>query len=91
MLFRSIKQIGDLFQQARIVVGMSTDLLSSIVWCQPDTHIIEFIQESMTTDYYEMSLQLNLHYWLASVTRTGQIDTVDFRNVMLNVLTDIDR
>ena len=86
-----IKQIGDLFQQARIVVGMSTDLLSSIVWCQPDTHIIEFIQESMTTDYYEMSLQLNLHYWLASVTRTGQIDTVDFRNVMLNVLTDMDR
>ena len=64
---------------------------SSLVWCQPDTHMIEIIQEHMTADYYEMSLQLNLHYWPASVTRTKQIDTVDFRNVMLKVLTNMDR
>jgi len=85
-----LKQIRSLFQQARIVIGMPTHILSHIVWCLPRTHIIEIIQQNMTTDYYEISLQLKLNYWLAMITKTNQIDINDFRNLMMNVLTDID-
>jgi hypothetical protein len=85
-----LKQIRSLFQQARIVIGMPTHILSHIVWCLPRTHIIEIIQQNMTTDYYEISLQLKLNYWLAMITKTNQIDIIDFRNLMMNVLTDID-
>jgi hypothetical protein len=32
----------------------------------------------MTTDYYEISLQLKFNYWLALTTKTNQIDIIDF-------------
>jgi hypothetical protein len=85
-----LKQIGSLFQQARIIIGMSTHLLSHIVWCQPYTHIIEIIQKTMTTDYYEISLQLQLNYWLVMTTKMNRIDIIDFRNLMMKVLADTD-
>jgi hypothetical protein len=69
---------------------MSTDILSHIVWCLPRTHIIEIIQQTMTTDYYEISLQLHFNYWLAMINENNQIDIIDFRNLMMKVLTDID-
>ncbi len=85
-----LKQISHIFQHARIVIGMSTDILSHIVWCLPRTHIIEIIQQTMTTDYYEISLQLHFNYWLAMINENNQIDIIDFRNLMMKVLTDID-
>jgi hypothetical protein len=85
-----IKQISQVFQQSRIVIGMPTDILSHIVWCLPRTHIIEIIQKNITTDYYEISLQLQFNYWLAMTTETDQVDIIDFRNLMMKVLTYID-
>jgi hypothetical protein len=85
-----LKQISHLFRQSRIIIGMPTDILSHIVWCQPHTHIIEIVQKKMTTNFYEISLQLQLNYWLVMTTKTNQIDTVDFRNLMMKVLMDID-
>ena len=85
-----LNQISHLFRQARIVIGMPTDILSHIVWCLPHTHIIEIIQKTMTTDYYEISLQLRLNYWLTIATKTNKIDIIDFRNLMMKVFTDID-
>jgi hypothetical protein len=85
-----IQKISHLFQQARIVIGMPSDKLSHIVWCLPRTHIIQIIQKTMTTDYYEISLQLQLNYWLVMTTKTNQINIIDFRNLMMRVLMDID-
>ena len=85
-----LKELGSLFQRARVIIGMPTHLLSHIVWCQPHTHIIEIIQPTMTTDYYEISLQLQLNYWLVTTTGMNRIDIIDFRNLMMKVLADID-
>ncbi|CAF4379136.1 unnamed protein product, partial [Adineta steineri] len=41
----NLTQIQNLFRQSRIIIGMPTDILSHIVWCQPRTHIIEIIQK----------------------------------------------
>lgn len=86
----NLNQTSYLFRHARIIIGMHTDILSHIVWCLPGTHIIEVVKETMTTDYYEMSLQLKLNYWLAMTTTKNQIDIVHFRNLMMKVFTDID-
>ncbi|CAF0993275.1 unnamed protein product [Adineta ricciae] len=86
----NLTQIRDLFQQARIIIGMPTNILSHIVWCLPRTHIIEIIDKKLTTDFYEISLQLHLNYWLAKTTRTNLIDGIDFRNLMMKVLINID-
>jgi hypothetical protein len=83
----SIKQISQLFRQALIVIGMPSHTLSHIVWCLPDTHIIEIGQTNMTTDYYDISLQLKLNYWLAVTTKTNEIDIIDFRNLIMRVFT----
>jgi len=83
----SIKQISQLFRQALIVIGMPSHTLSHIVWCLPDTHIIEIGQKNMTTDYYDISLQLKLNYWLAVTTKTNEIDLIDFRNLIMKVFT----
>jgi hypothetical protein len=80
----SIKQISELFSQAMIVIGMSSDVLSHIVWCSPGTQIIEIGQ---TTEYYEISLQLKFDYWLIMTTKTNQINSIDFRNLMLKMFT----
>lgn len=85
-----LKQISSLFQQARIVIGMPTHLLSHIVWCQPHTHIIEIIQKTMTTDFYEISLQLQFKYWLVMTTKMNRIDMIDFRYLIMKVLADTD-
>ena len=87
----SIKQFSQAFHQSLIVIGMPGHILSHIVWCLPGTHIIEIGQKLMTTDYYEISLQLKLNYWLALTTTTNnQIDIVDFRNLMMKVFTYLD-
>jgi len=83
----SIKQISQLFRQALIVIGMPSHTLSHIVWCLPGTHIIEIGQKIMTTDYYDISLQLKFNYWLALTTKTNQIDMIDFRNLIMKVFT----
>jgi hypothetical protein len=86
----SIKQISQLFRQALIVIGMPSHALSHIVWCSSGTQIIEIGQKTMTTDYYEISLQLKFDYWLTLTTKThNQIDSVDFRNLMLKVFTHL--
>ncbi|CAF0800942.1 unnamed protein product [Adineta steineri] len=86
----NLTQIQSLFRQSRIIIGMPTDILSHIVWCQPRTHIIEIIQKTMTTDYYEISLQLQLNYWLALITKTNTIDIIEFRYLMMKILANID-
>ena len=86
----NLTQFRDLFQQARIVIGMQTDILSHIVWCLPGTHLIEIIQKTMTTDYYEISLQLRFNYWLVMSTNTNKIDIIDFRSLMMKILANID-
>ena len=87
----SIKQISHFFRQALIIIGMPSHILSHIVWCLPGTHIIEIGQTTMTTDYYEISLQLKFHYWLTITTnKTNQIDIIDFRNIMMKLFTYID-
>ena len=87
----NLTEISELFQKSMIVIGMPSHRLSHIVWCLPGTHIIEIGQKNMTTDYYEMSLQLKLNYWLALTTTTNnQIDVTDFRNLMMKVFTYID-
>ncbi len=83
----SIKQISQLFRQALIIIGMPSHTLSHIVWCLPGTHIIEIGQKTMTTNYYDISLQLNFNYWLALTTKTNQIDIIDFRNLIMKVFT----
>jgi capsular polysaccharide biosynthesis protein len=86
----SIKQISQLFRQALIVIGMPSHALSHIVWCSSGTQIIEIGQKTMTTDYYEISSQLKFDYWLTLTTKThNQIDSVDFRNLMLKVFTHL--
>ena len=86
----NLNETSELFRQSRIVIGMPTTILSQLVWCFPGTHLVEFAQESMTADYYEMSLQLNLNYWLATTTTANRVDMTDFRNLMLKVFTNID-
>jgi hypothetical protein len=87
----SIKQITHFFRQALVVIGMSSHILSHIVWCLPGTHIVEIGQTTMTTDYYEISLQLKFHYWLALTTKTtNQIDLIDFRNLMMKLFSYIE-
>ncbi|UJR37199.1 hypothetical protein I4U23_029907 [Adineta vaga] len=88
--FYNLTQIQDLFQRARIIISMPTDILSHIVWCLPRTHIIEIIDKKITTDFYEISLQLGFHYWLVKTTKTNFIDGIDFRNLMMQVLINID-
>jgi hypothetical protein len=85
-----IDNISELFRRAMIVIGMPSDTLSRIVWCSPGTHIIEIGQPNMTTDYYEISLQLKFTYWLASIAKNNQIDVTDFRNLIMKVFTYID-
>jgi hypothetical protein len=86
----NLTKISDLFSRSLIVIGKHTDILSHIVWCRSGTHIIEIAQTPMTTVYYEMSIELHLTYWLAMTNRMNQIDTIDFRNLMLKLLTNID-
>lgn len=85
-----VKYFGVLLQQARLVIGMSTELFSHLVWCQSRIDIIEILQKTMTTDAYEISLQLQLNYWLVRTTQTNQIDMIDFRNLMMKIFMNIN-
>jgi capsular polysaccharide biosynthesis protein len=78
---------SELFRQAMIVIGMSSHTLSHIVWCLPGTQIIEIGYKTITREYYEISLQLKLDYWLTMIMNNKQIDPIDFRNVILKVFT----
>jgi capsular polysaccharide biosynthesis protein len=86
----SIKQISQVFRQALIVTGMTSQTLSHIVWCFPGTHIIEIGQKTMTTNYYEISLQLKFNYWLVSTRKTNQINMINFRDLIMKVFTELD-
>ena len=78
---------SEVFRQAMIVIGMSSHTLSHIVWCLPGTQIIEIGYKTITREYYEISLQLKLDYWLTMIMNNKQIDPIDFRNVILKVFT----
>ena len=69
---------------------MSNDILSHIIWCLPGTYIIEIGQKLMTIDYYEISLELKLNYWLTLTNKTNHIDTIDFRNLIMKILTEFN-
>ena len=85
----SLKQIGEIFPQAVIVIGMSSEVLSHLIWCLAETHLVEIGDKYLTSDYYEMSLQLNFHYWLARTTRANRVDIVDFRHLFLRLLSSV--
>ena len=85
-----LKQLSILLQQARLVIGMSNKFFSHLVWCQSHTDIIEILQNTMTTDVYEISLQLQLNYWLVRTTKTNRIDMIDFRNLMMKIFATIE-
>ena len=80
-----LSQIANNFTQALIVIGFGDDVLSSIVWCLPRTQIVEIGQKNMTSEFYEISLQLKFDYWLASST-----DMDEFRNLFLKILTHLE-
>ena len=85
-----LKKLSSLFQQARLIIGMPSDLLSHIVWCHVNTDIIEIIQKTMTRDVYEISLQLQLNYWLVMTDEENRIDMIDLRNLMMKIFTYIE-
>lgn len=86
-----LKKLSSLFQQARLIIAMASDLLSHIVWCHVNTDIIEIIQKTMTRDVYEISLQLQLNYWLVMTNEENRIDMIDLRNLMMKIFTYIER
>lgn len=79
-----LSQIANNFTQALIVIGFGDEIFSSIVWCLPRTQIIEIGQKNMTSEFYEISLQLKFDYWLTSST-----DMDEFRNIFLKILTHL--
>lgn len=86
----SLKQIAEIFPRALIVIGMSSEVLSHLIWCLAGTHVVEIADKYLTSDYYEMSLQLNFHYWLARTRSGNRLDLVDFRQLFLRLISSIE-
>ena len=79
-----LPQIMNVFPQALVVIGLGNEILSSIIWCLPGTQIVEIGQKNMSSEFYEISLQLKFDYWLE-----GSTDLNDWRNLFLKIFTHL--
>ena len=85
-----LHEIRYVLSRALIVIGQSTDELSQIVWCRSSTHIVEIGRRNLSVEIFEISIQLDFHYWLTRTIDDDRLDSNDFRQLFLQLLTSID-
>lgn len=79
----SVLEQIELFHNADIIVAAHGAALSNLLFCKPNTHVIEIFQERSDCCFYYLSqdLKLNYHY----------IKTTEFKNIEGQISTIIDQ